>query len=178
MKLSKKFNTLSVSEYRDVIKHHKRYTNFNPLGLYRSLIENPKLDTDAQLDILALANEHFGKFYEFLLVKDINLYAKLSRLGKMPLTITQEWQYREQLRQKAQMLLKQKQIRRWRVGIYTTSERWAGIDEATGDIKVATIMTKESTYKNTHSPTKVPHIHARKHKKTQIRQALNELWDE
>lgn len=172
MQLTKKFNTFSPSEYYDVIKNHKRYHNFNPLGLYRSLIENPKLDTTTQLEILAFANQYFGKFYEFLVVKDIHLYTKLSRLGEEPLSFTQEFQYQEQLTKQAKRILQAKKIRNWRVGIYTKSTRWA-YDEATQQLIDVEIMTQKSSHKDIKS-CHVPHLKARKHRRVQIRQALQQ----
>lgn len=175
MQLAKKFNTFSPSDYYDVIKNHKRYRNFNPLGLYRSLIENPKLDTATQLEILVFANQYFGKFYEFLVVKDIHLYAKLSRLGKEPLNHTQEYQYQEQLREQAKRILQAKKIRNWRVGIHTKSLRLVYDKENQQDIYVE-IMTQKRSYKDINS-SHVPHLKARKHKRVQIRQAIEASED-
>lgn len=172
MKLNRKFNTLSPSEYRDIIKNYKRYANFNPLGLYRSILENPKLNTETQLEILHLANEYFGKFYEFLIVKDIDTYAELTLIGKEPLTHTEYRQYTDKLREKAKKILKEKRIRNWRVGIYTKSSRWAGYDEQKGKPISVEIMSKEPSQKK-YKPTQVAHIKARKHKAAMIRREID-----
>jgi hypothetical protein len=43
MEIEQKFNQLTAKEYLFYIDNHKKYTNFNTLGLYRSLLENEKL---------------------------------------------------------------------------------------------------------------------------------------
>ncbi|MDO4426699.1 MAG: hypothetical protein Q4B88_01075 [Moraxella sp.] len=174
MKLTQKFNTLSPSEYRDVIKNHQRYANFNPLGLYRSLLENPKLDNETRLEILNFANQYFAKFYEFLIVKDINLYAQLSRLDKEPLSESQKWQYRERLKEQAKQILKAKKIKNWRVGIYTKSVRMVGYDEEKGEFIDREIMTQENSQKYI-DRTKVRHIKERKHKAILIKNEIENM---
>ncbi len=82
MKINKKFNQMNMAEYRHYIAHHQKYADFNPLGLYRSILENPKLDEAAQREILALANRHFQRFYDFLFSKDPFTYSRLATLGQ------------------------------------------------------------------------------------------------
>ena len=82
MKINKKFNQMSIAEYRHYIAHHQKYADFNPLGLYRSILENPKLNEAAQLEVLALANRHFQRFYDFLFAKDLFTYSRLATLGQ------------------------------------------------------------------------------------------------
>ena len=43
MKLNRRFNTLTLAEYRALIPRHAAYADFNPLALYRSIVENRKL---------------------------------------------------------------------------------------------------------------------------------------
>ena len=40
MKLNRPFNTLTLAEYRALIPRHAAYADFNPLALYRSIVEN------------------------------------------------------------------------------------------------------------------------------------------
>lgn len=40
MKINRKFNTLNFKEYLYFIENHKQFSDFNTLGLYRSIIEN------------------------------------------------------------------------------------------------------------------------------------------
>jgi|GEM_PF-5372128 len=39
MKIDKQFNRLTLKDYFYYIDHHRKYTDFNTLGLYRSLTE-------------------------------------------------------------------------------------------------------------------------------------------
>lgn len=43
MKVTKQFNSLTYGEYLHLLKNHQKFTNFNTLGLFRSLIETTKL---------------------------------------------------------------------------------------------------------------------------------------
>ena len=85
MKLNARFNTFTLPRYREAIANHKRYTDFNPLALFRSILENGKLGEAEQLEVLALAKAAFPRFYRHLLLKDLRTYAALSRLGQEPL---------------------------------------------------------------------------------------------
>lgn len=177
MKINKKFNTLSLSEYRHTIENHDKYTDFNLLGLYRSILENPRLDEAGQLEVLTLANRHFQTFYDFLIVKDINTYARLSRLGQAPLTDTQAQQYREQLREQALKILAHKKIRNWRVGIYATSERYAADENSEHGYREVRIMTQKRSGKQLKT-AHIPHKRARKQQEKLIRQAWQEDEDQ
>jgi hypothetical protein len=55
MKIGVKFNQLTYAEYFQVIEYHQKYTDFNTLGLYRSILENDKLDLDQKNAIRDLA---------------------------------------------------------------------------------------------------------------------------
>lgn len=171
MKLNRPFNCLSLAEYRHIIRHHKRYVDFNPLDLYRSILENPKLDMDARQEVLALANEYFGAFYAFLVVKDLPTYARLSRLGEPALSQEQEWQYIRSLERRAQKIRRAKKIRHRRVGVYTKSSRVAAYDEEKRDFIDVEVMTKRPSQKQRRR-TAVAHAYARKHKQQQLRALL------
>jgi hypothetical protein len=44
MKIGVKFNRLTERECRYILDCDGKYTDFNPLALYRSIVENDKLD--------------------------------------------------------------------------------------------------------------------------------------
>ncbi len=70
MKIGVKFNQLTYAEYLHVIEDRQKYTDFNPLGLYRSILENDKLDLAQKISIRDLAHTKFFKTFEFLQLKD------------------------------------------------------------------------------------------------------------
>ncbi|MDN5215872.1 hypothetical protein QQ020_27595 [Fulvivirgaceae bacterium BMA12] len=43
---------MSKSEYFYYIDDHKKHTEFNTLGLYRSIIENERLEIKEQIEVL------------------------------------------------------------------------------------------------------------------------------
>lgn len=57
-----------------IFGNHKKYTDFNVLGLYRSISENDKLPLEDKIYIRDLANETFGKTFNFLQLKDPKTY--------------------------------------------------------------------------------------------------------
>ena len=59
MKLNRAFNTLTLAEYRALIPRHAAYADFNPLALYRSILENNKLSEAEKQAVLALAKHYF-----------------------------------------------------------------------------------------------------------------------
>lgn len=65
MKLNRPFNTLTLAQYRQIIPQHARYADFNPLALYRSILENHKLGEAEKQAVLALAKHYSPKFYDF-----------------------------------------------------------------------------------------------------------------
>ncbi len=82
MKIGRKFNTLSKKEYFFYIDNYKKYTDFNSLGLYRSIIENEKLLLADKIDIREHAHKTFEKFFDFLQLKDPNTYFNITTLGQ------------------------------------------------------------------------------------------------
>lgn len=80
MKKIEKFNKLSFNEFKVAIDNHKRIT-INHLGLYRGILES-KLTDVQKIEIRDYANTVFGKFYEFLQIKDAHLYFALHYLGE------------------------------------------------------------------------------------------------
>src|SRR5690606_8587947 len=82
MKIGKPFNQFTKQEYLETIPNHKQYSDFNTLGLYRSLLENENLSLDEKLEIRDLANIHFQKTFDFLQLKDPFTYLKVYHLGE------------------------------------------------------------------------------------------------
>ncbi|PWG80654.1 hypothetical protein [Pararcticibacter amylolyticus] len=81
MKVGRQFNTLTFEEYMFFIDNHKKYSDFNTLGLYRSLIENPRLDENQRILVRDYANKKFEKTFQFLQVKDPWTFIKVKTLG-------------------------------------------------------------------------------------------------
>ena len=75
--IEKRFNEFSKDEYYHYINNHKKYTNFNTLALYRSIIETEKLSLKNKIEIRGLAHQFFLNSFEFLQVKDPLTFLKL-----------------------------------------------------------------------------------------------------
>ena len=120
MKLNARFNTFTLLRYREAVANHKRYADFNPLALFRSILENDRLNEAEQLEVLAPAKAAFPRFYEHLL-KDLHTYAALSRLGQEPLGYAQMRQYTAGLRREQEKESAKRKIRNGRVGANTLS---------------------------------------------------------
>lgn len=117
IELKTKFNCLTKQEYFYVIEHHKEYYNFNTLGLYRSIIENPQLSNDDRLEVLSFANQFFQKFFDFLVIKDPWTYERLYFIGQHP-TSADRLQLLADIRDKQQKILKTKKIKHRNFGYY------------------------------------------------------------
>ena len=175
MKLNRPFNTLTLAEYRALIPRHAAYADFNPLALYRSILENNKLSAADQQAVLALAKQYFPKFYDFLVVKDFNTYAALSRLGLPPLSPAQQWDYSEQLRIQAEKILARKRIRNWRVGTQTKSPRLTiSRKHPEQGLQLVQIMNRATSNKNIWRSKQIAHRQHRKHQEAELR----ETWQE
>lgn len=118
MQIGKKFNTLSISQYHHYIANYKKYTDFNRLGLYRSILENEKLSTEERIALRDHANETFGKYYHFLQVKDPGTYTRLDNLGR-EMTKADEQQYRDDLRKAQKKILDKKRLGHRNFGVYS-----------------------------------------------------------
>ncbi|WP_310482749.1 hypothetical protein [Chamaesiphon sp. VAR_48_metabat_403] len=116
MKIGIKFNRLTYREYIYILDRHQKYTDFNPLALYRSIIENDKLDLDQKIAIRDLANQHFSKFFEFLQIKDRYTYMKVSTLGET-LTAGEEDRFWKSIHENQEKILKAKRIKHRNFGI-------------------------------------------------------------
>ena len=118
MKIDKKFNRFSMSEYRHYISNYKKYTNFNTLGLYRSILENKKLSVEEKIEIRDFANSYFQKTFDFLQIKDCFTYFNLLTLGK-ELTVADECHLFDVIRKNQELILKSKRIKHRNFGNYS-----------------------------------------------------------
>jgi hypothetical protein len=117
MKIGVKFNQLTYTEYLQVIEYHQKYTDFNTLGLYRSIIENDKLDLDQKIAIRDLAHTKFFKTFEFLQIKDSYTYIQVSTIGET-LTKADERQLWQDVRINQEQILNAKRIKHRNFGSY------------------------------------------------------------
>jgi hypothetical protein len=118
MKVGKKFNLLSISEYKYFIENYQKYTDFNTLGLYRSILENKKLTLVNKVKIRDFANQFFQKTFDFLQIKDPFTYFELLTLGKS-LTSADKKQIWKEIRANQEKILKFKKIKHRNFGIYS-----------------------------------------------------------
>lgn len=118
MKIGKPFKTLQLREYVFYIDHHHKYTDFNTLGLYRSILENDKLDEHQKIELREYANKTFGKSYHFLQLKDPQTYFHLQTIG-MKLTVGDEKQLWKDIIAGQQKLLSDKKIKHRNFGVYS-----------------------------------------------------------
>ncbi|MCU1290849.1 MAG: hypothetical protein JWN60_3078, partial [Acidobacteria bacterium] len=82
MEIGRRFNSLSVSEYKHYVENHKKYIDFNTLGLYRSILENEKLTVEDKVLIRDFATQFFQKTFNILQIKDPFTYFELITLGE------------------------------------------------------------------------------------------------
>ncbi len=118
MKINKPFNQFSKHEYLETIPNHKQYSDFNTLGLYRSLLENENLSLEEKLEIRDFANGYFQKTFDFLQLKDPQTYFEVSNLGE-ELTRGDELNLWRIIRENQQTILKDKKIKHRNFGTYS-----------------------------------------------------------
>lgn len=118
MKIDKKFNELTFSEYFPIIENHKKYSDFNSLGLYRSLIENEFLSIEEQIEVRDFANKYFEKTFEFLQIKDPYTYFKVKTLNEN-LTKGDEENIWRIIKENQKKILSDKKIKHRNFGIYS-----------------------------------------------------------
>ncbi|GAB2962558.1 hypothetical protein GCM10027048_33940 [Hymenobacter coalescens] len=112
-----RLDQLTELQYRHLLANYHHYSDFNSLGLFRSLLENEKLDATQRLRLRDAAIEVFPKFFEFLQLKDPRTYLRLQALGQ-GLTVADEQAAWEELRRNQQRLLADKRIRHRNLGTY------------------------------------------------------------
>lgn len=118
MEIGKQFNSLSFKEYLFYIENHKNYSDFNTLGLYRSISENEKLSLEEKIKVRDLANTIFQKTFDFLQVKDPWTYIKVEALG-LELTNGDKEQMWRKIRKYQEKILREKRIRHQNFGEYS-----------------------------------------------------------
>jgi hypothetical protein len=118
MKLGRPFNKLKFTEYLAFIPMHETFSDWNSLGLYRSILENEKLSLEEQLQVRDLAHSFFQKQFDFLQLKDPKTYIDVSSLGQ-DLTKADERQLWEDLKRNQQKILENKKIKHRNFGDYS-----------------------------------------------------------
>ncbi|EPR71674.1 hypothetical protein [Cyclobacterium qasimii] len=118
MKIDKKFNQLSKEEYFYFIDNYKKYSDFNTLGLYRSICENENLELNDQIEIRDHANTVFEKTFNFYQLKDPKTYFDLTTLG-LELTVADERQIWSDIRVNQEKILSDKKIKHRNFGEYS-----------------------------------------------------------
>lgn len=121
MKINKPFNQLHKEEYLYYIENHKQYSDFNTLGLYRSLLENQMLTLNELLEIREFAHSYFQKTFDFLQLKDPRTYMKVVTLGE-DLTPQERQVLWESVRDNQQKILKEKRFGHRNFGTYSKHE--------------------------------------------------------
>lgn len=118
MEIGKQFNTLTLIEYKQYIQDHKNYSDFNTLGLYRSILENNNLTPDQKLELREFAHQYFQKTFNFLQLKDPLTYVKVSTLGQ-ELTKADKDQVWSDVIANQQKILNDKKIKHRNFGTYS-----------------------------------------------------------
>lgn len=81
MEIGQKFNQLTLKEYFFFIDNYKKYSDFNTLGLYRSIVENEKLSLEEKIELREYSHKTFRKTFDFLQLKDPKVFVEVSYLG-------------------------------------------------------------------------------------------------
>lgn len=118
MKVGKKFNLLSLKEYYHLVDNYKKYTDFNRLGLYRSIFENEKITLKEKIEIRDYANTFFGKTFNFYQLKDPSTYFNLITLGEN-LTDADTKKIWKEIVKNQELILKEKRIKHRNFGSYS-----------------------------------------------------------
>jgi hypothetical protein len=133
------FNELKCEEYYPLIDNHKKFADFNTLGLYRSLTENENLNTEQKILLREYANTYFQKTFDFLQVKDPWTYAKVISIG-LEMTKGDEENLWRIIRENQYKILSDKRIKHQNFGVY--SKHICGYDTCPLD----GLMIKQGSY--------------------------------
>ena len=125
MTIDKPFNQFSKQEYLECIPNHQLYTEFNTLGLYRSLLENGNLSKDDKLEIRELSHYYFKKTFDFLQLKDPQTFFEVSTIG-VELTKGDELNWWRIIRENQEKIIKEKKLNHRNFGSYAKHD--CGID--------------------------------------------------
>jgi hypothetical protein len=139
MKIAQPFNKLTFKEYFFYIDNHKKYTDFNTLGLYRSIIENKKLSIPEKIEVREYAHTQFKKFFGFLQLKDPVTYFEIITLGQ-ELTKADESQIWKDIIANQQKILSEKRIKHRNFGTYSKHD--CGRDNC----NLNGLMTRKGSY--------------------------------
>jgi hypothetical protein len=118
MKINRQLNTLSYREYLHLLKSYSHFTDFNSLGLFRSILENEKITLEQKIEVRDAAINTFPKFFTFLQVKDPWTFRKLALLGQ-DFTVADEDRLRGIIELNQQKILADKRIKHRNFGIYS-----------------------------------------------------------
>jgi hypothetical protein len=118
MKVGRQFNTLTYGEYLHLLENHKRFTDFNTLGLFRSIVETTKLSLEEKLALRQVAIAAFAKTFEFLQLKAPQTYFEVSTLGET-LTVADKHQAWENIRSNQQKIWESKRLTHRNFGTYS-----------------------------------------------------------
>jgi hypothetical protein len=118
MQIGQKFSKLTLKEYLFYIDNYKKCKDFNTLGLYRSILENEKLNLLEKIEVRDYANQIFQKTFDFLQIKDPMTFFQLSTLGQ-DLTVADERQFWNEIRKNQEKILKSKRIKHRNFGEYS-----------------------------------------------------------
>ncbi|AHJ98035.1 hypothetical protein [Hymenobacter swuensis] len=123
MKIDQRLNTLTYQEYNNLLSQRQKYTDLNTLGLFRSILENEKLDLLQKIAIRDQAMAAFHKTFGFLQLKDPVTYFELTTLGQQ-LTVADEAQRWADIRANQRKILSDKKLRHRNFGTYSKHICW------------------------------------------------------
>lgn len=118
MKIGRQFNTLTPKEYCFFIDNHKKYTDFNTLGLYRSIGENKKLTVEEKIAVREYAHQTFKRSFDFLQLKDPYTYFDVITLGQ-ELTKGERAKIWDDIKRSQQKMLTRKRFGHRNFGVYS-----------------------------------------------------------
>ena len=117
MSEKKKYKDYSFEELKDLLAQGKS-KGFNTLGFYRSLLENETLSKGQAVSLRDAAHQHFQKQFDFLQIKDLSTYLKVTLLGQ-EYTKGDEQNLVRQIVKNQQTILKDKRIKHRNFGTYS-----------------------------------------------------------
>lgn len=118
MEIGRKFNELTLEEYFFFIDNYKKYKDFNTLGLYRSIVENGKLNIEEKIEVREYANNTFRKTFDFLQLKDPQTFVEVSTLGQ-EFTKGDKEKIWNNIKKNQQKILYEKRIKHRNFGTYS-----------------------------------------------------------
>jgi hypothetical protein len=117
MKLGRPFKKLKFADYLVFIPMHDRFSDWNTLGLYRSIIEHATMTIEEKLQVRDLAHRYFQKQFDFLQLKDPKTYMDICSIGQ-EMTKADTRQLWENVRTAQEKILAEKKFGHRNFGIY------------------------------------------------------------